>query len=77
MFTSLALLTVVGGVFRFGCGVVLRRFTGRVLCVPQAFALMLVVFTGLPDLLKPFSMPIPFGVVLGFLLPDLLSVRRL
>ena len=42
---------------------------------PKLMAGALVVLAGLPEFLRPFSFPVPLGVTIGLLLPDLL-VRR-
>ena len=75
MFTSLALLACAGGALRLGLGLVLYQKTRVVLSVPQVLAGALVVLAGLPDVLKPVPFPVPLGLVLGFLLPDLLFAR--
>ena len=36
---------------------------------------VLVMLAGLPDILKPFSFPLPLGFTLGLLFPDLLFRR--
>ena len=45
------------------------------LSIPQALAGALVMLAGLPDILKPFSFPLPLGFTLGMLFPDLLFRR--
>ena len=75
MFTSLTLLAIAGGALRLGLGLVLYQKTRVVLSVPQVLAGALVVLAGLPDFLKPVPFPVPVGLVLGFLLPDLLFAR--
>ena len=75
MFTSLTLLACAGGALRLGLGLVLYQKTRVVLSVPQVLAGALVVLAGLPDVLKPVPFPLPTGLVLGFLLPDLLFAR--
>ena len=75
MFTSLTLLAIAGGALRLGLGLVLYQKTKVVLSVPQVLAGALVVLAGLPDVLKPVPFPVPVGLVLGFLLPDLLFAR--
>ena len=75
MFTSLTLLAIAGGALRLGLGLVLYQKTRVVLSVPQVLAGALVVLAGLPDVLKPVPFPVPLGLVLGFLLPDLLFAR--
>ena len=46
------------------------------LSIPQALAGVLVMLAELPDILKPFSFPLPLGFNLRALLPDLLFRRR-
>ena len=75
MFTSLTLLAIAGGALRLGLGLVLYQKTRVVLSVPQVLAGSLVVLSGLPDFLKPVPFPLPPGLVLGFLFPDLLFAR--
>ena len=75
MFTSLTLLACAGGALRLGLGLVLYQKTRVVLSVPQVLAGALVVLAGMPDFLKPVPFPLPPGLVLGFLLPDLLFAR--
>ena len=75
MISTFVLLTVVGGVCRFGLNWVLQRKLGVSLGLPQILALALVVLTGLPDVLSPVSINLPLGLVLVLLLPDLLQRR--
>jgi hypothetical protein len=42
---------------------------------PQVLAGALVVLAGLPEFIKPFPFPVPLGLTLGLLLPDLLLRR--
>lgn len=75
MFTDFTLLVVASGLTRLGLNaLVFRRFNLR-LSVPQALAGALVVFAGLPTIVKPLPWPIPLSVTLGLLLPDLLLRR--
>ena len=48
---------------------------GISLGIPQALAGALVVLAGLPEFIKPFPFPVPLGLTLGLLLPDLLLRR--
>jgi hypothetical protein len=43
--------------------------------VPQALAGALVVLAGLPEFIKPIPFPVPLGLTIGLLLPDLLFRR--
>ena len=71
MISTFVLLTVVGGVCRLGLNWVLRRKLGMSVGLPPILALVLVILTGLPDILSPVSINLP----LGLLLPDLLLRR--
>ena len=42
---------------------------------PQALAGALVVLAGLPEFIKPIPFPVPLGLTIGLLLPDLLLRR--
>ena len=75
MISTFVLLTVVGGVCRLGLNWVLRRKPGVSLGLPSILALALIILTGLPDILSPVSINLPFCLVLGLLLPDLLLRR--
>ena len=76
MLTAFTLLIVTGGILRRALGWGLHRHYQLQLSVPQALAGALVMLAGLPDILKPFSFPLPLGFTLGALLPDLLFRRR-
>ena len=75
MLTLFLLLAVAGGILRLVLEWQLRKRYGITIGVPQALAGALVVLAGLPDFLKPIPFPVPLGVTIGLLLPDLL-VRR-
>ena len=75
MLTLFVLLAVAGGVFRLVLEWQLKKRYAITIGVPQALAGALVVLAGLPDFLKPIPFPVPLGVTIGLLLPDLL-VRR-
>ena len=75
MLTLFVLLAVAGGVFRLVLEWQLKRRYGITIGIPQALAGALVVLAGLPDFLKPIPFPVPLGITIGLLLPDLL-VRR-
>jgi hypothetical protein len=75
MLTTFTLLVVTGGALRLALGWGLHRRYQLDLSVPQALAGVLVMLAGLPDILKPFSFPLPLGFNLGLLFPDLLFRR--
>ncbi|MCR9109685.1 MAG: hypothetical protein NXH94_12355 [Rhodobacteraceae bacterium] len=75
MMTSFLLLALAGGVVRLGLGLVLWQRTGVVLACPSLLAAGLVVLAALPDVVSPIPFPLPLGLTLGFLLPDLLLRR--
>ena len=72
LFTALAL---AGGALRLVLQWQLRKRWDISLAVPQILAGALVVLAGLPEFLKPFPFPVPLGLTLGLLLPDLLLRR--
>ena len=72
MLTIFTLLVVTGGVLRLALGWELHRRYQLNLSVQQALAGVLVMLAGLPDILKPFTSPLPLGFILGLLFPDLL-----
>ena len=75
MLTLFLLLAAAGGVFRLVLEWQLKKRYRITIGIPQALAGALVVLAGLPDFLKPIPCPVPLGVTIGLLLPDLL-VRR-
>ena len=75
MISTFVLLTVVGGVCRFGLNWVVRSKLGVSFGLPPILALALIILTGLPDILSPVSINLPLSLVLGLLLPDLLLRR--
>ena len=75
MISTFVLLTAVGGVCRLGLNWVVRRKLGVSLGLPPILALVLIILTGLPDILSPVSINLPLGLVFGLLLPDLLLRR--
>ena len=75
MLTLFMLLAAAGGILRLVLEWQLKRRYGITIGIPQALAGALVVLAGLPEFLKPFPFPVPLGITIGLLLPDLL-VRR-
>lgn len=75
MFTTFPLLVAGGVALRLALNWGLKHRWGLSLTVPQALAGAVIVLAGLPDLLKPFPFPLPLGLTLGSLLPDLLLGR--
>ena len=75
MLTLFLLLAAAGGVCRLALQWGVQRRWGITIGVPQALAGAVVVLAGLPEFLRPFPFPVPLGVTIGLLLPDLL-VRR-
>lgn len=75
MFTIFTSLAVAGGALRLVLSWQLRKRWGISFVVPQTLALALLVLAGLPDFLQPLSFPIPLGMTVGLLLPDLFLRR--
>ena len=75
MLTSLTSLAVAGGALRLVLEWQLKKRWAISLTVPQALAGALIVLAGLPEFLKPIPFPIPVGLAIGFLLPDLFLRR--
>ena len=75
MLTLFLLLAAAGSVLRLALQWGVRKRWGITIGVPQALAGALVVLAGLPEFLKPIPFPVPLGVTIGLLMPDLL-VRR-
>ena len=73
LFTALAL---AGGALRLVLQWQLRKRWDISLAVPQVLAGALVVLAGLPGVLQPIPFPVPLGLTLGLLLPDLIMTRR-
>ena len=61
MLTTFTLFVVTGGALRLALGWGLHRRYQLDLSVPQALAGVLLMLAGLPDILKPFSFPLPLG----------------
>ena len=75
MFTTFTALALAGGALRLVLQWPLRKRWAISLAVPQILAGALVVLAGLPEFIKPFPFPVPLGLTLGLLLPDLLLRR--
>ena len=75
MLTSLTSLAIAGGALRLALNCQLKKRWAISLTVPQALAGALIVLAGLPEFLKPIPFPIPVGLAIGFLLPDLFLRR--
>ena len=75
MFTTFTALALAGGGLRLVLQWQLKRRWGISLAVPQILAGALVVLAGLPSFLQPLPFPVPLGLTLGLLLPDLLLRR--
>ena len=73
MLTTFTTLALAGGVLRLVLQWQLQQRWDVTLSVPQSLAGALVVLAGLPSMLQPF--PVPLGLALGLLLPDLLLRR--
>ena len=73
MFTTFTALALAGGALRLVLQWQLNKRLGISLGIPQVLAGALVVLAGLPEFIKPF--PVPLGLTLGLLLPDLLLRR--
>ena len=75
MFTTFTALALAGGALRLVLQWQLKKRWEMSLSIPQALAGALVVLAGLPSFLQPFPFPVPVGLTLGLLLPDLLLRR--
>ena len=75
MFPTFPLLLAAGAGCRLSLSQTLRRRYGLSLEVPQVLAVGLVVLAVLPSWASPLTLPLPFGLVLGAVLPDLLFRR--
>ena len=75
MFTTFTALALAGGALRLVLQWQLKRRWGLSLAVPQILAGAIVVLAGLPSFLQPLPFPVPVGLTLGLLLPDLLLRR--
>jgi len=75
MLTLFMLLALAGGILRLALAWLLKQRWGVSFGVPQALAGALVVLAGLPEFIKPIPFPVPLGLTIGLLLPDLLLRR--
>ena len=75
MLTLFLLLAVAGGVFRLVLEWQLKKRYEITIGTPQPLAGALVVLAGLPEFIKPIPFPVPLGLTIGLLLPDLLLRR--
>ena len=75
MFTTFTAFALAGGVLRLVLQWQLRKRWDISLAVPHVLAGALVVLAGLPGVLQPIPFPVPLGLTLGLLLPDLLLRR--
>ena len=75
MFTTFTALAFAGGALRLVLQWQIKRRWGLSLAVPQILAGAIVVLAGLPSFLQPLPFPMPLGLTLGLLLPDLLLRR--
>ena len=75
MLTSLTSLAIAGGALRLALNWQLKKRWAVSLAVPQALALALIGLALLPDILKPLPFPIPVGLTLGLVMPDLFLQR--
>ena len=76
MFTTFTALALAGGALRLVLQWQLKTRWDISLAVPQVLAGTLVVLAGLPSILQPFPFPVPLGLTIGLLLPDLIMTRR-
>jgi len=76
MTTPFLLLLAAGVGFRLTLSWILRAKLNLDLAIPQALAGALLVLACLPSWLQPITFPLPLGVTLGMVLPDLLLTRR-
>ena len=75
MFTTFTALAFAGCGLRLVLQCQLKTRWGLSLAVPQILAGAIVVLAGLPSILQPLPFPVPLGLTLGLLLPDLLLRR--
>ena len=76
MLTTFTAFAIAGGALRLVLQWQLRRRWEISLSIPSVLAGALVVLAGLPEFLKPLPFPVPLGLTLGLLLPDLIMTRR-
>ena len=77
MFTTFTAPALAGGALRLALQWQLKKRWGISLGIPQALAGALLVLAGLPDIIRPFPFPVPLGLTIGLLLPDLLLRKDL
>ena len=75
MIPTFVLLAAAGGGLRVALNYAVRRKLGVGLGLPPVLALAVIVFTAIPDIITPIDINLPFGLVVGLLLPDLLLRR--
>lgn len=75
MSTTFVLLLAAGAGFRLALSLTLRRRYKLSLEIPQTIVIGLLVVACLPSWASPLAIPLPLGLVLGAVLPDLF-VRR-
>jgi hypothetical protein len=75
MLTLFMLLAAAGGILRLALASAVKAALGRVYWRPSSLAGALVVLAGLPEFIKPIPFPVPLGLTIGLLLPDLLLRR--
>lgn len=76
MLTSFTLLTIAGISSRIALSWLLRTKFSLHLSIPQSLAGACLALACLPSWLQPFAFPLPFGFMVGALLPDVLFDRR-
>ena len=76
MLTTFTAFAIAGGALRLVLQWQLRRRWEISLSIPSVLAGAHVVLAGLPEFLKPLPFPVPLGLTLGLLLPDLIMTRR-
>ena len=75
MFTTFTLLLAAGAGFRFALAHLIRERFGVALAIPQPLAIGVIALAALPGWASPLVITLPLGLVLGFVLPDLLFRR--
>ena len=75
MMTTFTLLALAGGALRVALNYAVRRKLGVAIGLPPLLALAVLLLAVLSEFISPFSLQLPFGLMLGLLLPDLLFRR--